>query len=342
MSKRLVYFAPILTIIMKNLIFTLLLSISLTSNAQLTNNLVAMFPFDGNYNEHVFNSINVSNVGTTFTNDRNGVANNGLSFGYQNYLSFNDASVKVDLPITLSVWVNVNSFSTINDIFRSDNIYNNYYGYCLNISQTTGQVGAHISGGLGGANSANRRSFITDNGITLNNWHHIVAIIRSATDMEIYIDCVLQNGSYSGTGSLTMTYSNSESRIGGYIGNSTSTNGLFFNGKMDQFVIWDRELTYDEITRVCPLNSDLSTSELTNVNEVTFYPSPANDEITIKNNGQTKVSYNICNLEGKKLISNEVNGDTESLVNIAHLPSGVYFLQISDQIQTAVRTLVKN
>jgi hypothetical protein len=326
---------------MKSPLFFALLLISLASKAQLTNNLVAMFPFDGNYNEQQFNATSVTNNGTTFTNDRNGVSNHGLYFGYQNYLAFNNPSVKVQLPITLSVWVNVNSFNAINDIFRSDNVFNNYYGYCLNISQGTGQVGVHISGGLGGANSANRRSFITTNGITLNSWHHIVAIIRSATDMEIYIDCTLQNGSYSGTGSMNMTYSNSESRIGGYIGNSTSTNGLYFDGKMDQFVIWDRELTIDEISRVCDLNSELSASELSKSGIFLCYPSPVNDVLILENNHSTTTKFTLSNLEGKKMFSDEIASNSEQKLNLGYLPAGVYLLYVTIDSRTTIQKIVK-
>lgn len=326
---------------MKSPFFFTLLLISFTSKAQLTNNLVAMFPFDGNYNEHQFNTTSVTNNGTSFTNDRNGVSNHGLLFGNQNYLSFNNPSIKVQLPITLSVWVNVNSFTSINDIFRSDNIFNNYYGYCLNISQGTGQIGVHISGGLGGANSANRRSFITTNGITLNNWHHIVAIIRSATDMEVYIDCALQNGSYSGTGSMNMTYSNSESRIGGYIGNSTSTNGLYFDGKMDQFVIWNRVLTNYEITRVCDLNSELSANELSNSSNFSCYPSPATDEITLENNNSSAVQFALTNLEGKSIIADELAANSERMLSLHYLPAGVYLMYVTIDSRTTIQKIVK-
>ncbi|MFN5678838.1 MAG: LamG-like jellyroll fold domain-containing protein [Flavobacteriia bacterium] len=322
---------------MKNLLSILFVLVSTFASAQLTNGLIALFPFDQNYNDLSSNQILLNPTGTSFTSDRSGVPGQGLALGNQNYITFADPSIKVQLPITMSVWVNIQSFSTFNTILMSDNVYNNYYGYWLNIAGSTGQVGVHIAGGLGGANSGNRRSFLTNDGLTLNTWHHIVAIINGAQDMQIYIDCQLQNGTYSGTGSTNMLYSNADSGIGYYIGNSTNTNGAFLQGSMDQFAIWNRVLSPAEILSLCDKSNTLTIDEKDL--QLSLAPNPFNDEVVL-NCTQPGV-YSIFDLQGKLLQSGTVDGQGQQLLNLSHLSSGSYLFELSQNGSVQSKQIIK-
>ncbi len=322
---------------MKYLAFSLSFFIFQAVFGQLTNGLIALFPFDQNYNDFSSNQILLNPVGTNFTTDRSGVPGQGLALGNQNYITFADPSIKVQLPITMSVWVNIQSFSTFNTILMSDNVYNNYYGYWLNIAATTGQVGVHIAGGLGGANAANRRTFLTNNGLTLNTWHHIVAIINGAQDMQVYIDCQLQSGTYSGTGSTNIIYSNADSGIGYYIGNSTNTNGAFLQGSMDQFGIWDRILTPAEILSLCDKSNTLSIDEKDF--QMSFSPNPFNDEVVLTCT-QPGV-YSIFDLQGKLLQSGTVDGQGKQHLDLSHLRSGSYLFELSQNGSVQAKQIIK-
>lgn len=312
---------------MKNLLIIFFLFISTFVNAQLTNGLIGMFPFDQNYNDFGPSSIVLDPIGTSFTSDRNGVQGNGLALGAQQYIDINSTALKIDLPVTISVWVNVQSFASFNMIFISDNVYNNYYGYWLNIAANTGQVGVHVAGGLGGANSSNRRSFLTTNGLTLNTWHHIVAVINGAQDMKIYFDCEQQAGSYSGTGSLNMSYSNENSCIGGYVGNSTNTSGAFLMGKMDQLVFWDRALTSNEVLEICQKNNDLGTAELDLNSAISIYPNPFKDELMISTKIEEAHAYELLDINGKVLLSGKLDSQTNQILDLDKLAPGTYFFQ---------------
>ena len=312
---------------MKNLLIIFFLFISTFVNAQLTNGLIGMFPFDQNYNDFGPSSIVLDPIGTSFTSDRNGVQGNGLALGAQQYIDINSTALKIDLPVTISVWVNVQSFASFNMIFISDNVYNNYYGYWLNIAANTGQVGVHVAGGLGGANSSNRRSFLTTNGLTLNTWHHIVAVINGAQDMKIYFDCEQQAGSYSGTGSLNMSYSNENSCIGGYVGNSTNTSGAFLMGKMDQLVFWERALTSNEVLEICQKNNDLGTAELDLNSAISIYPNPFKDELMISTKIEEAHAYELLDINGKVLLSGKLDSQTNQILDLDKLAPGTYFFQ---------------
>lgn len=309
------------------------------ASAQLSNGLIAMFPFDQNFNDLSSNQIVLNPQGTYFTTDRTGIANQGLAMGAQNYITFADAAVKVQLPVTISVWVNVQSDAAFNTIFMSDNVYNNYYGYWLNIAANTGQIGLHLAGGLGGANPGNRRSFLTNAGLSLNEWHHIVGIINSAQDMKIYIDCEQQAGTYSGTGSNTMVYSNAESGIGYYIGNSTDANGAFLMGKMDQLVLWNRALNLAEVRELCENDNPLEVQEAQM--QIGIYPNPFQDELILTCNSPDLVNYSVLDLQGKLLQSGEINSPGQHRLNLSDLNSGSYLFQISKNGVVQSKKIVK-
>lgn len=321
-----------------SLFFVLFVSFT---NAQLTNGLIAMFPFDQNYNDLGPSAINLTPFGTTFVPDRVGLSNHGLAFGNQHYLVFNDNAVKVPLPITISVWVNVQSFSNFNMIFISDNVYNNYYGYWLNIAANTGQVGVHVAGGLGGANSSNRRTFLTTNGLTLNTWHHIVAVINGALDMKVYIDCELQNGTYQGTGATNMTYSSANSCIGGYIGNSTNSNGAYLIGTMDQLVFWNRALNYDEVRQLCENDNSLALDETSITNGVLLYPNPFSNELHLSSALDKPSTYELHDINGKLLLNGVIEGQTNQVLDLNHLAPGTYLLKSKYADQVFTQRLVK-
>lgn len=306
-------------------------------SAQLSNGVIAMFPFDQHFNDLSSNQIVLNPHGTNFTTDRTGVANQGLAMGAQNYITFSDTAVKVQPPVTISVWVNIQSKTAFNTIFMSDNVYNNYYGYWMNIAANTGQIGLHLAGGLGGANPSNRRSFLTNAGISLNEWHHIVGIINSAQDMKIYIDCEQQPGTYSGTGSNTMVYSTAPSGIGYYIGNSTNANGAFLMGKMDQLVLWNRALSVAEVRELCENDNPLEVPEAQM--QIGVYPNPFEDEVVFTCT-QPGV-YSIFDLQGKLLQSGTVDGQGQQLLKLSHLSSGSYLFELSQNGSVQSKQIIK-
>lgn len=298
-----------------------------------------MFPFDQNFNDLSSNQIVLNPQGTNFTTDRTGIANQGLAMGAQNYITFADTAVKVQLPVTISVWVNIQSDAAFNTIFMSDNVYNNYYGYWLNIAANTGQIGLHLAGGLGGANPGNRRSFLTNAGLTLNEWHHIVGIINSAQDMKIYIDCEQQAGTYSGTGSNTMVYSNAASGIGYYIGNSTNTNGAFLMGKMDQLVLWNRALNLAEVRELCENDNPLEVQEAQI--QIGIYPNPFQDELILTCNSPDLVNYSVLDLQGKLLQSGITDGQKHYKIDLSQLSAGSYVLILNNADAVQSKKIVK-
>jgi len=92
-------------------------------------------------------------------------------------------------------------------------------------------------------------------------WYHILGVIRAHNDMSIYVDCTELTGSYVGSGSTTVGYSSTDSRIGSII-DGPSFSEHFLDGSIDQLVIWDRELTTSEMLYLCDIGNPLAIEEL--------------------------------------------------------------------------------
>lgn len=76
------------------------------------------------------------------------------------------------------------------------------------------------------------------------------------------------------------------------------------------------------VPSICNTLTDLENSQKEN-NEIKLFPNPALDKITIITNNQN-FQLNLYNQLGQLLISKE----SESILNISHLNSGIYFVQI--------------
>lgn len=87
----------------------------------------------------------------------------------------------------------------------------------------------------------------TNSGITRNNWHHVVITHNSNNDAEIYIDGTLKE-----TGTLVLESDTSSTAYIGSLGNSG-----YFNGSIDDVMIWDRNLNATEIQNLYNAQKDV-------------------------------------------------------------------------------------
>jgi hypothetical protein len=70
---------------------------------------------------------------------------------------------------------------------------------------------------------------------------------------------------------------------------------------------------------------DMSTN---NVGEVLLYPNPASGEITVEGSGVTKVA--LCNVLGQVVYEMEYKKADKVMVDISHLPPGIYMVRVND------------
>ena len=101
-------------------------------------------------------------------------------------------------------------------------------------------------------------------------WHHWVLYqdVNNAANCKLYCDGILQTQNLNASGTLT-TYTESLT-----IGGTQASGGSYFEGQIDEFAVFDRELTQEEITRM--YNTYYSPNRVANGN----FSQIGNEEVT--------------------------------------------------------------
>ena len=265
---------------MKKLLLTVAVSIGLTAStmAQVpsyvpTTGLVGWWPFNGNANDESGNGNNGSpGSGVTLTTDRFLTTNAAYDFNGSGNISLTSIPTVGSQDFTISGWVKTNNTSVRKGIacWGQDNPWNSTYFYITDNGYLKFDFAYN-----GGPQSP---VFIAD-----NNWHS-VSITCTSGLVQLYLD-----GIATGTTLLmSPNISGSNKALGANIDNSGSNN---FVGKLDDFGIWNRALTQQEITNL--YNASLPTNCLPAYVPITglvgWWPfcGNANDESGNGNNGTT-------------------------------------------------------
>jgi hypothetical protein len=205
-----------------------------------TNGLVGYWPFNGNANDESGNNLNANVIGVSLTADRFGIPNSAYNFDYTT-VGFGTQTDEIYIPyspvlnssaVSISIWVYQRQFvwagntnppmSTLAARFQ--------YG-------SSGQVWM-LNSGTNGING-----FSGAPNITLNSWTHILTTFENGTG-KIYINGQL----ISTTNNLASLNVTGNSGIS--IGESNQANGYWWptDGIIDDFALWNRALTQQEIT----------------------------------------------------------------------------------------------
>lgn len=206
-----------------------------------TQGLILHYPFSGSAVDASGNSNDGTVHGATLTQDRFNNDNSAYAFdGSDDYIDVGN-NVKPLLPMSVSVWVKVNSLATAGCVFRNDRYDNTAYRYGVSLMYSiSGQIGSYVFEGYSA--SWNRLGKVsTDSVVTLNEWHHFVVVFDGHNDHSLFWDSVELTGTYDGTGS-GLSYSSSNGAIG-----KTSIAQYAFDGCIDDIRVYDRALSVEEI-----------------------------------------------------------------------------------------------
>ncbi|MEZ5172501.1 MAG: LamG-like jellyroll fold domain-containing protein [Bacteroidia bacterium] len=214
-------------------------------------NLIAYYKFDGNADDASSNGFDATLVGeSAYVADRFGNPNSAFSFnGSSNYfLIENTTSVfkPTTFPVTVSAWLKIPSdFTGQFTFFKNDyaqNIYSGIRGTVIPSGLVT--IGLENGGPIA---TQSRKTKTGTTNIKDGEWHLVTCIIRGFSNMDIYIDCANDGGSYSG-GATTLSYNPSNPGVfGAYDGVLGNTGLDYSKGEIDELIFIGRELTYAEI-----------------------------------------------------------------------------------------------
>jgi hypothetical protein len=315
-------------------LFTINILIAQVPSYVPTNGLVGYWPFNGNANDASGNGNNGTVTGAILTTDRNGVLNSAYSFdGNADNVIINNSNSLNPSQLSISVWYLAlgNNMCVV-----SKNNPSNSLKFSYNIKhqdEFQQNLGLNVGWGIGNCNIANE--FWGGNGqISTNQWVNITLTIDSFGVGKVYYNSNLIS-TYNGAVLQSCNDPLSILKFGGPHWNSDLE---WFNGKIDDIGIWNRALTQAEITT---LYTTLSTEQTPANNQITIYPNPAKDQITIDCGNLTNAngwSYKIVNTLGQEVLNGEISTQ-QNVVSLNTLNgSGFYFVKIYDASNNLLNT----
>ncbi len=165
--------------------------------------------------------------------------------GIDDYINLGNRFDDLSLPVTISVWVNVNSNMTYAfPIFNSQDNLPLYNGITFAVSPTAFSI--QYGDGRGENNPAFRRGKSASIPNISGRWVNLTAIMRGSSDMDLFLNGINIGGQYSGNSDLPMESlsPNDDSKIGFWYSNGITT---YYKGLMDELRIYNRSLSETEI-----------------------------------------------------------------------------------------------
>lgn len=307
-----------------------------------TNGLVGYWPFNGNANDASGNGNNGTANGATLTADRYGNSNSAYYFdGVTNYIQL-PGNITPN-QITLSIWFKMNSNQLNQYIFR-----NRLFGYGLKFNNNNVNSLNKIYGFLNIINGAsyNQYQYTNNENAELNRWYHF-SMSYDGTYCKMYLNGI---NIYESNQFPISTIKYLNSGLGFTIGRDGDDNNQYFHGDIDDFGIWNRALTPQEITNLYNANQCITnitvtdtliinvgqlsfTNPVTWANNITIAPNPASTQININFNNITDLNggtLKIINALGQQVATTPIttSGTNTTLSLATWGGNGMYFVQI--------------
>lgn len=295
-------------------------------------NLLIYYKLDGNSDDFSGNNYHGS-VNATLATDRNGNPNSAYHFdGLSEYINFpNVSALKPQLPISYSFWAKLDNVNATKTVFVANCFsQDNHAGVWMNGSGA-GKLAINYGGATGTTANDNLRNKVGTTILQTGIWYHFVGICRSETDMELYINCVNDQGTYAGAGG-SLGYTSDA----GNIGRKDVAGQLpyYFNGTIDEFMYWDRAISLNEIDILC--NGKLSIDE-NDFSHVSIFPTPTPTILNVKNHLDEFENFKIYNITGQVILE----GNFSEEINVSQLSPGSYILELSSDSKAFKKQFIK-
>ncbi len=216
--------------------------IHLAQGQDINDGLLIHYELNGNAQDASGNGFH-GFVNATPATDRFGNPNGCFYFdGIDDYIDLpNSSALKPPLPVSLSFWVKFTSIKP--GVLTTDYAQDIHTGVWVSVN-AEGKIAFNYGDG-GTANPTSRRTKIGETKLETGKWYHIFGVVRGEFDIDIYINGIKECGVYTGTGNNLKYSSNA-----GSIGRKDSNPNLpphYFNGYIDDFYYWNREVDITEL-----------------------------------------------------------------------------------------------
>ena len=318
---------------MKNKLLLLALLTINVLNAQVppyvpTNGLVGFWTFSGNANDSSGNGNNGTVSAATLTTDRFGNPNSAYSFLNSSILITNQFYDNGWTNYSISIWFLTNNINqSTQNIFNTSPHDGEGFGYSHSNRPNLFSHWKNENPNIHSWNifSANPLIYSPINSFI---WYNLV-IVKSGNIYSYYV-----NGVFDKSSTATISALNQLTGLRfGSIGTAE-----YLNGKLDDIGIWNRALTQTEITG---LYTALGVEQTPANNQITVYPNPAQEQITIDCGNLSNTigwSYKIVNTLGQEVLNGEINSQ-QKVVSLNSLNgTGVYLVKIYDASNSLLNT----
>lgn len=314
------------------------------AQSSLQEGLLVHYPFNGNLLDSSNNINNASGL-VYYSDDHLGSSNHAVDFSSNSQFVTLPAisSLKPQLPVSFAFWVKFNSLNVSESwIFSTNFTIDRYLGFNAN-TNGNGQISFSFGDGdIGQTSPDSRRTKTGASSLSIDTWYHIIGIIRGAIDMDIFVDCINDDGTYSGSGDA-LSYDANPGILGK--GDVLNFEPYFLNGQLDDFRFWERALTAPDIDDLC---SEIMTTPSVNKSNKPFhlYPNPALNSIFLASTSNlisNSKSLVVTDISGRVLIQNTqiISSNSIFQIDISHLPNGVFFLSVKDQQEIFTYKFIK-
>lgn len=334
--------------------------VSFSIMAQLpTNGLVFHYPMNGDLIDATGNGYNGTAISPILDSDRFGNSNSAYTFnGTSDYIELPSSSaLKPDFPFTVSLWFErLGTSINAQALYASDASFSAYSGFWVS-HLTSDQIIAGYGNGLG-VSSSHRKTKHSNTLISSNGWYHIIAVFNELNDIDLYINCELDPGYYSGSSSSMI-----DQGLNGSLGRRQAND--HHNGSIDDVRLYDRALTAEEIKFLCYESpcieyvtvydtiivydtlviASIQTIDPAETSGITIYPNPSLESFTVKiedSLSDKMLDMDIINSGGQIIHHSALIGKLNEFEASIVETAGVYFVKITDGsgVQISVKKLV--
>lgn len=309
------------------LLYVFMMAGSVVFAQNLDDSLLIYYPFNGNALDSSSNEYDgITNADYTF--DRFGNPQGAIHFnGFDQYLAFppNRPALKPPLPVSFAFWVmfEVNSPQT-GPIFNTDFDQNNYSGVWSALS-SDGTLGLSYGSSDNWIGPNYRR---TKKGISIiqeNTWYFVVCIVVGPENMEIWLNCINDEGSYWGSGG-NLAYTDCQGGLG-RIDADPILAPYYFQGTIDDFRYWNRALTPADIDSLCVMVG-LEDDSFSELDRITIFPNPSDGCLYIENLPPQCTHIDIFSVSGVFIQS----FPPVSKIEMPALKPGSYIIRFNDDV----------
>jgi hypothetical protein len=254
------------------------------------NGLVAWWPFSGNAGDLSGNQNHGIVHGATLTTDRNGQHNSAYLFVPGQWITIpNSPTISVQQSITISIWFYMDGGGCNPRLFQIHQNSNNCGGYAMSTPGTS-NVNRTLNAYFGSCSSEIYIGNQTP--IPALSWQHIAMTIDGVNG----IGKLYWNGQLLQTvlGSPISSFSYNNNPI--TIGNINPGRCDWWGGKIDDFGIWNRALTPQEITNLYLSQSGVSVPQVNSCVNDTVSVAIANPSLNGVANAALRMTYNADSL----------------------------------------------